>query len=107
MKIKNSCSLSDGHSIDCLREQLKKSQRTCAELRTDNLRKDVTIQKLATDLQALQSSNAEHLIADGEENVIPRKRAKAIERNRIEYENRVGTTYRTELSNTGCDEIDV
>ena len=98
--------MSDEHCIDCFREQLEKFQRTCAELRTDNLRKDVTIQKLATELQALQSSNAKHLIADGEENETPRKRAKAIERNRIDYENRVGTTYRTDLSNTGGDEID-
>ena len=51
LKIKNSCSMSDEHSIDCYREQLEKSQRTCAELLTDNLRKDVTIQKLATELQ--------------------------------------------------------
>jgi len=96
----------DEQSMDFFREELKKSQKTCTELRTANLRQEETIQKLTAELKALQTSSATHLTAAEKQRDIPRKRAKAIERNRIEYEDRLGAAYQTDFSYAGYDEID-
>ena len=67
--------------------------------------KDEIIQKLTVELHALRLSSASPFIGEDGLNEIPRKRAEAIERNRIEYESRVETTYQPDFIN--CDDDDV
>ncbi len=99
---------------DSAKQQLENSQRKCAELMTVNLRQDETIRKLTAELRASQSFIAtrvimDHFVPNFALNEIPRRRSEAIERNRIEYENRVGAASQSDLShliNAGYDEID-
>lgn len=86
------------HSWKNYREQLDKAQKTCAELRIENLRYVEIIRKLTEELNASKS------LID-----IPRKRAEALERYRLEYANRTESSGATDveyLNNEGFDEID-
>ncbi len=87
--------------MDEIREELVTSRQKCAGLQTEILHKDDTILRLTSEVNASQSINRLHDIA--------RKRAEAIESNRIEYENRSRTTYQPDLrylNIEGYDEID-
>ena len=96
--------MSDEFTADRLREELKKSQSKCAELETEILRKDETIRKLTEELKVTQSlSYAMHRVRDMTLEERVKRRKDALERIRIEYENRVG--HESDDSN-GDDEID-
>ena len=96
--------MSEEFTGDRLREELKKSQSKCAELETEILRKDETIRKLTEELKVTQSlSYAMHRVRDMTLQERVRRRRDALDRIRIEYENRVG--YESDDSN-GDDEID-
>jgi hypothetical protein len=91
-------------------EDLAQSRKTCDEFQKEILVKDETINKLSAKLKALQLPTAPPLITVEVLNEIPRKRAEATERCRIEYENRVGITDPIDFSsfdNIGYDEIDL
>lgn len=105
--------------IDRLEEELEKFRRECEDLRADNLRKEETIQKLTEELKA--SSRSKYVYDAVEEGgvgktyrwemdpwVLKKRRAEALERHRIEYENRAGVANSTESSQSdeGYDEID-
>lgn len=121
---------SDEHSLSWFKEELEKFQRICANHQSDILRKDETLRKLVAELKKFPESwiglNVVYdsvIDEDGivrtntiaveknrqeREKEIPIRRAAAIERNRIEYENRVGTSVVDidDINNEGYDEID-
>ncbi len=114
-----SCWIDHKRFSDWVEEQLDKALSKCVGLMIENLRKDEAIRKLTAQLNASQSFITTHtitgdLLADFVSNEIPRRRAEAIERNRIEHENRVGAAaaaaaYQADfnhLSDEGYDEID-
>ena len=105
--------------IDRLEEELEKIRRECNGLRADNLRKDETIQRLTTELNTSSSRKYVYDAVLGEggpkryrwemdPETLKNIREEALERNRIEYENRVGISNlnETNQSDDGYDEID-
>ena len=83
---------------------MKKSQAKCTELETEILHKDETIRKLTEELKVTQSlSYAMHRVRDMTLQERVQRRRDALDRIRIEYENRVG--HESDDSN-GDDEID-
>ena len=92
-------------TADGLRGELKKSQSKCVELEADILRKDETIRKLTEELATSQTFRVIHRVGDMTLEQLIKKRTEALERHRIEYENRVG--YQIDLyDNEGDKEID-
>ena len=101
--------MSNEQYIDYVREELLKSQRMCVYLQLENLLKEVTIRKLTAELKGLPSIKASQAIGQEMLDAMSRRRADALERHRIEYEYRIGTSNAIELSdvtNEGFDEID-
>jgi len=101
--------MSDEQSIAWYQEEFEKLQKTCAKLRIENSLKDQSIQKLTSELKALQSSCDPDVNAQSKLNEVASRRAKALEKYRIEYENRVGVTSLADCSHfdeVGFDEID-
>ena len=103
--------------IDRLEEKLESIRREMDDLRADNLRKDETIQKLTAELKA--SSPRKHVydavLGEGGPKLLrwslkslKKRRTEALERNRVQYENRVGISNVNESSQSdnGCDETD-
>src|SRR2546425_1119310 len=92
-------------TVDRLAEELKKWKSKCEELKTEILQKDESIQKLKTELKVTQALCARHHVRDmtAEERV--KRRKDALEKIRIEYENRVGHMFDLSEVN-GDDEID-
>ena len=87
------------------------------DLRADNLRKDETIQKLTAELKASSPRKYVYdaVLGEGGPKIfrwslgsLKKRREEALERNRVEYENRVGISNVNESSQSdnGCDEID-
>ena len=97
--------MAEEFTADRLREELKKSQSKCAELETEILRKEETIRKLTAELKVTQTFCAMHRVRDMTLEERVKRRQEALERIRIEYENRAG--HRIDLDDTnGDDEID-
>ena len=104
--------------LDRLEEELQNTRRICDELREENERKEKTIQKLTAELKASSRKYVyDAVIGDGgakiyrwEKNpeVLKKRREDALERHRIEYENRFGAANQDEScqSDEGYDEID-
>ena len=105
--------------IDRLEEELKKIRGECDDLRANNLRKDETIQRLTAELKASSTRKYVYDAVLGEggpkryrwemdAESLKNRREEALERNRIEYENRVGISNQNETnqSEDGYDEID-
>jgi len=104
--------------LERLGEELDRTRRVCDDLRADNLRKEDTIRKLMAELKASSRGYIyDAVIAEGGAKIyrreidielLKRRRADALERHRIEYENRVGTANRIDSSRTdvGYDELD-
>ena len=96
--------MSDELAMGRLREELDKLQRICEDLQAENLLKDETIRKLTEELKAAQSLTcAMHRVRDMTLQERVQRRRDALDRIRIEYENRVG--HESDDSN-GDDEID-
>ena len=95
--------MSDELTADRLREELKKWQSKCMELETEILRKDETIRKLTAELKVTQAFCAMHRARDMTLEERVKRRDDALDRIRIEYENRVG--HESDDSN-GDDGID-
>ena len=96
--------MSEEFTVDRLREELTKLQLKYSELETEILRKDEKIRNLTAELAASQTlSYAMHRVRDMTLQERVQRRKEALERHRIEYENRVGH----EIDDTnGDDEID-
>jgi len=105
--------------IDRLEAELEKIRRECDDLRADNLRKDETIQRLTAELKASSPRKYVYdaVLGEGGPKIyrwemdpesLKKRRAEALERKRIEYENRVGISNQNETnqSDDGYDEID-
>ena len=105
--------------IDRLEVELEKIRRECDDLRADNLRKDETIQRLTAELKASSPRKYVYdaVLGEGGPKIyrwemdpesLKKRRAEALERKRIEYENRVGISNQNETnqSDDGYDEID-
>lgn len=105
-----------------LDEELEKVRKMCESLRLENIHKEETIGKLKGELKSAQINSATPYVYDAviEDGVVKRyswkidhetlmkRRKEALERHRIEYENRVGATAQTDHSdNDGYnDELD-
>ena len=102
--------------LDRLREELDKMRRICDELRAENLRKEETIRELQLRTSTRKYAYDAVIGEDGgkiyrremDTGILMAKRAGALERYRIEYENRAGTSNRitSNQSVEGYDEID-
>ena len=104
--------------LERLREELDRTRRVCDDLRADNLRKEDTIRKLTAELKAsfrgyiydavVEEGGAKIYRREIDTELLKRRRADALERHRIEYENRVGTANGINSSRTdeGYDELD-
>ena len=76
--------------IDELREELKKLQKKYVELQTENIGKEETIRKLTEDLKASKAFDVTwSRVVDKTLEGLARRRARALDRHRLEYENRV------------------
>lgn len=108
--------------LDTLKEELEKYRLTCDELRADNLSKQETVEKLTSELKASSSTTCKYAYDavigdDGPKRYrwelnsgnLKNKREEALERHRMEYENRVGTVNRSasNRSDEGYDEVDI
>ena len=106
-----------------LRELFEKYRKLCEGLRLEIMHKDETIQKLTSELEASRIRSAacskvyDAVIVGGmgkkyewliDNDFLMNKRREALERHRIEYENRVGTTQQVDSnhSDEGYDEVD-
>ena len=105
-----------------LEEEFEKIRKMCDDLRLENLRKEETIEKLSAELKSARRNSATPYVYDAviEDGVVKRyswkidhealmkRRQEALERHRIEYENRVGATSQIEKSDDrDCyDELD-
>jgi len=101
---------------DHLREKLEKTLRQCDDLIAENLCKEERIQEV---MAQLKSSSRGHVydavIGDDGAKIfrldmgsLKKRRDKALERHRIEYENRMGTAHPSASSQPagGYDEVD-
>ena len=106
-----------------LDEELERCRKMCESLRLENVHKEETIAKLKGELKSARINSATPYVYDAvidENGVVKRyswkidhealmkRRREALERHRLEYENRVGATEKTEPEPEGdCyDELD-
>ena len=106
-----------------LRELFEKYRKLCDDLRLEIIRRDETIKKLKEDLEGSLKRGAacskvyDAVITGGwgkkyewviDNDFLMNKRTEALERHRIEYENRVGASQQVDLdqSDEGYDEVD-
>src|SRR5437867_2550055 len=96
--------MSSERGITELREELKKLQKKYVELQTENASKEETNRKLTEDLKASKSYDVTwgHVV-DMTLEGLARRRARALDRHRLEYENRVEHS-ETIMLNQGDDE---
>ena len=109
--------------VSRLREEIENFRKMCDELRLVIIRKDETIQKLTSDLEGSLKRGAacskvyDAVIEGGwgkkyewviDNDFIMNKRKEALERHRIEYENRVGTMQQIDSNypDGSYDEVD-